>query len=402
MIPLYEKGERGVAVVEEARRWQEAGIITAEQAAAVAERYRPELVRVNVFIRNLLALFTTVAVAALVALPAVLFDVREAGFALLCLIFAPLCAWVADHELIAGRRLYRCGAEEALLLLAVGMLALAVALPAHELGHSAERLAWLTAHLVVLAAAALVTIRYGYALAAFGAMLALAGLPFHLADVFLWQQPRLSRLVLLLLLGATAVWSQLRLTGRKSLPRGYIWSLETVRLSALAGIYLDVNLFAHRLLWREWLVSWRPEESQLPWSDPLCALLTAILPMAALAIGIGRRDRALLWFGVVSAILSIITLNYYIHFGHIAEELTAAGLFLAALAFGLLRWLNTGSKRCRGAFTAEPLLEPRLYGLDAEALAAIQPLTPAARMPEAKGFQPGGGTFGGGGASGGY
>ena len=401
MIALYEKGESRVAVVEEARRWQEAGIITAEQAAAVAERYRPELVRVNVFIRILLALFTTVGVVALVALPAVIFEVKEEGFALLCLIFAPLCAWVADCKLITGRRLYRCGAEEALLLLAVGMLALAVAIPAHDSGLSTERLAWLAAHGVVLAGAVLLTVRYGYALAAFGAMLALAGFPFHLADILHWQQPRLSRLVLLLLLAAAAIWAQLRLTGRKSLPRGYVWSLETIRLAAWAGIYLDVNLFAHRLLWREWL-GWTPGEWPLFWSDPFCALLTAILPAAGLAIGIGRRDRALLWFGVVSAILSIITLKYYIHLGYLAEELTAAGLLVAGLAFGLLRWIRAGSKRCRGAFTAEPLLEPRLYGLNAEALAAIQPLAPSARAPQANGFQAGGGTFGGGGASGGY
>lgn len=401
MIALYEKGERRVAVVEEARRWQEAGMITAEQAAAVAERYRPELVRVNLFIRILLALFTTVGVVALVALPAVILKVEETGFTLLCLIFAPFCAWVADRKLIAGRRLYRCGAEEALLLLAVGMLALAVAVPAHDWGHGAERLAWLTAHCIILAGAILLTVRYGYALAAFGAMLALAGIPFHLADILHWQQPHLSRLVLLLLLGAAAIWAQRRLAGRNSLPRGYVWSLETMRLAAWAGIYLDVNLFAHRLLWREWL-GWTPGESLFPWGDHFCALLTAILPIAALAMGIGRRDRALLWFGVVSSILSILTLKYYVHFGHLAEELTAAGLLVAGLAFGLLRWLRSGSMRCRGAFTAEPLLEPRLYGFDAEALAAIQPLAPEARVPQAEGFKPGGGTFGGGGASGGY
>jgi len=401
MIALYEKGERRVAVVEEARRWQEAGIITAEQAAAVSERYRPELVRVNLFIRILLAVFTMVGVVALVALPAVILDVEEVGFTLLCLIFAPLCAWVADHELIAGRRLYRCGAEEALLLLSVGMLAVAVAIPAHDWGHMLERLAWLASHGIVLAGAILLTVRYGYALAAFGAMLALAGLPFHLADVFHLQHTHLSRLVLVLLLGAAAIWAQLRLSGRKSLPRGYVWSLECVRLAAWAGIYLDVNLYAHRLLWRKWL-GWTPGEWQLPWSDPLCALLTAILPVTALAIGIGRRDRALLWFAVISGILSIITLKYFIHFGHLAEELTAAGLLLAGFAFGLLRWLRAGSSRCRGAFTAEPLLEPHLYGLDAEALAAIQTLSPAVRVPKAEGFQGGGGTFGGGGASGGY
>ncbi|MBJ6799029.1 hypothetical protein [Geomonas propionica] len=376
-------------------------MITAEQAAAVAERYRPELVRVNIFMRILLAVFTMVGVTALVAMPAVVLNVRETGSALLCLIFAPLCAWVADHELIAGRRLYRCGAEEALLLQAVGMLALAVALPAHQLGHDTERLAWLTAHMIVLAGAIMLTVRYGYALAAFGAVLALAGLPFHLADILHWQQPHLPRLVLLLTLGAAAIWAQRRLADRNSLHRGYVWSLETVRLSAWAGIYLDVNLFAHRLLWREWL-GWTPGGSLLPWSDHFCALLTAIIPMASLAMGIGRRDRALLWFGVVSAILSILTLKYYIHLGHLPEELTVAGLLVAGLAFGLLRWLRTGSKFCRGAFTAEPLLEPRLYGLDAEALAAIQPLTPEVRVSQPQGLQPGGGTFGGGGASGGY
>ncbi|HJV36827.1 hypothetical protein [Geomonas sp.] len=401
MIALYKKGERRVAVVEEARRWQEAGIITAEQAAAVEERYRSELVRVNPFIRILLAVFTTVGGVALVSLPAVILTFEDTGFALLCLIFAPLFARVADHELIAGRRLYRCGAEEALLLLAVGMLALAVAIPAHDWGHGAERLAWLMAHCIVLAGAILLTVRYGYAVAAFGSMLAVAGIPFHFADILHCQMSHLPRFVLLLLLGAAALWAQRRLVGRNSLPRGYVRSLETVRLAAWAGIYLDVNLFAHRILWREWL-GWTPGESQLLWSDHFCAVFTAIQPIAALAMGIGRRDRALLWFGVISAILSILTLKYYLHFRHVAEGLTAVGLLVAALTFSLLRWLRTGSNRCRGAFTAEPLLEPRLYGLDAEALAAIQPLVPESRGPQAKALHSGGGTFGGGGASGGY
>jgi hypothetical protein len=140
----------------------------------------------------------------------------------------------------------------------------------------------------------------------------------------------------------------------------------------------------------------------LPWTDPFCAALTALLPVAALALAIGRRDRALLWFAVVSGILSVLTLKHYIHLGHLAEEVTAAGLVLAGLAFGLLRWLRTGADRRRGVFTAEPLLEPRLYGLDAEALAAMQPLAPAPKTPAAEGFRPGGGGFGGGGATGGY
>jgi len=401
MIPLYSTGEDRVAVVEEARRWEEAGLVSPAQAAAVRERYRPELVRVNLFIRILLTVFTAVGAVALVALPAVILKVEEFGITLLFLIFAPTCAWVADRLLIHGRRLYRCGAEEVLLMLAVGFLALAVAIPTHDWGRGAEQLGWLSAHGIVMAGAAILAVRYGYALAALGAMFALAGRPFHLADVLHWHEPNLPRILLFLLLSAAGIWAHRRLARRESLPRGYVWCLETVRLAALAGIYLDVNLFAHRLLWKDWL-GWTPAAESVSWSDPFCAVLTTLLPATALVLGIVRRDRALLWYAVFAGTASILTLKYFLHLGYLAEEVTAAGLVLAGLAFGLLRWLRTGSDRRRGAFTSDPLLEPRLYGLDAEALAAMQPLAPTPRTPAAEGFRPGGGCFGGGGATGGY
>ena len=402
MIALYRAGEDRVQVVEEAQRWEQAGLVAPAQAVAVKERYRPELVRVNLFIRILLALFTAVGVAALVALPAVILHVEEFGITVLFLLIAPLCAWIADRQLIHGRRLYRCGAEEMLLLLAVGFLALAVAIPAHEWGRGAERLGWLGAHGIFLVGATLLAVRYGYALAALGAVAALAALPFHLAEALRWHGSGSARVALFLLLAAVGIWGHRRLRRRESLPRGYLWCLETIRLAALAGIYLDVNLYAHRLLWPNWL-GWRPGAGGAPWIDLCCAVFTALLPAIALALGIFRRDRALLWYAILAGTASILTLKYFFHLGYLAEEVTAAGLALTGLAFGLLHWLRSGADRCRGAFTAEPLLEPRLYGLDAEALAAMQPLAPTpAKTPVAEGFHPGGGSFGGGGASGGF
>lgn len=401
MIKLYADGEKRVQVVEEARRWGQAGIVSSAQAAAIRERYRPELGRVNLFIRILLALFTAVGVVAMVGLPAVIFKADEVGITLLFLIFAPLCAWVADQRLIHDRRLYRCGAEEMLLFLAVGLLALAVGIAAEKGGYSVERMGWLAGHVIALVGAALLAVRYGYALAALGAVVALAEFPFHLAEALRWHQPGWSRVALFLLLAAAGIWAHRQLGQRENLQRSYVWCLETVRLAALAGIYLDVNLFAHRLLWRSW-IGWTSQAGAQFWSDPLCAVLTALLPVAALVLGIVRRDRALLWYAIFTGSASILTLKYFFHLGYLAEELTAAGLALAGLAFGLLRWLRTGADRRRGAFTGEPLLEPRLYGLDAEALAAIQPLAPTPKTPAAEGFNPGGGSSGGGGASGTY
>ena len=401
MIKLYADGEQRVQVVEETRRWEKAGIVSSTQAAAVRERYRPELVRVNLFIRILLALFTAVGVVAMVALPAVILHFEEVGTTLLFLLFAPFCAWVADRRLIHDRRLYRCGAEEMLLFLAVGFLALAVCIPIIKGGYHAERLGWLAGHAVALVGATLLAVRYGYALAALGAMGALAVFPFHLADALRWHQPGLTRVALFLLLAALGIWAHWRLGGRKILPRGTVWCFETVRLAALVGIYLDVNLLAHRLLWNNW-IGWTTHSGVLSWPDPLCAGLTALFPLVALVLGIVRRDRALLWYAIFTATASILTLKYFFHLGYLAEEVTVGGLVLAGLAFGLMRWLLTGADWRRGAFTAEPLLEPRLYGLDAEALAAIQPLAPAPKMSAAEGLQLGGGSSGGGGASGDY
>jgi hypothetical protein len=405
MISLYANDEARVEVVEESRRWAEAGLVSPEQGTAVRTRYRPELVRVNLFLRILLAFFTKLGVVALLALPAVLLEVEEPGLSCLFLLFAPLCAWVADRQLIHDRRLYRCGAEEMLLFLAVGFLALAVGLAFEDGSHGAESFGWLAAHAILLIGATVLALRYGYALAAFGAVVAFATLPFHLTEAFNWSQPGWSRGGLFLLLGALAIWAQRWLERREGLPRSYVWCLETVRIAALAGIYLDVNFYAHRLLWLDWL-DWMPDAAGgswiASWIDVGCAALTALLPVAALALGIGRRDRALLWYGVLSGIASILTLKYFYHLGYLAEEVTIAGLCLAGFAFALLRWLRSGSDRCRGAYTAEPLLEPRLYGLDGEALAAMQPLAPTPKATQNEGFGGGGGTFGGGGASGGY
>ncbi len=401
MIALYATGEDRVQVVGEVGRWEKAGIVLPAQAAAVKERYRPGLVQVNLFIRILLALFTALGVVALVALPAVVLKVEELGIAVLFLLFAPLCAWVADRQLINGRRLYRCGAEEVLLFLAVAFLALAVGIPSHDWGWSVERLGWLAAHGIALAGATVLALRYGYALAALAAVGALATLPFHLVDALRWHAPGSARVALFLLLGAAAIWAHWRLERRERLPRGYVWCLETVRLASLAGVYFDVNLYAHRLLWRNWL-GWTPPAGSVSWSDPFCAVLTALLPVAALAWGILRRDRALIWYAILAGTASTLTLKYFLHLGYLAEEVTAAGLVLAGLAFVLLHWLRSGTDRRQGAFTAEPLLEPRLYGLDAEALAAMQPLSPAPKAHAAEGFRFGGGSFGGGGASGGY
>ena len=402
MIPLYAAEERRVEVVEEARRWEKAGIISARQLEAVRDRYRPAVVRVGVFFRLLLAIFAAVAAIAVAAIPVLLFEPRPMGIAVLLGSLSLVFAWVADRQLIAGRRLYRCGAEEALL----GLSVLFASGATDTLVHGVLGLPWqwgaLSTHVVVLAATAWVAVRYGYALAALAAAVTLIILPVRLALAFGWPSIGVVRVAVFVLAGGLGVWSHRRLAHGRSregeLPSGYRWCLEVVRLSALAGLYVDANSFVHTLgLGRETVrLGLEPASRGGSW---LCAFLTAGIPVAALALGIRLRERSLLWFGGLSGVASILTLKYFFHLGYVAEELTAAGAALAGIAFGLIRWLRAAPERTRGGFTAEPLLEPVLYGVDAEALAALQPLVLKAAGTAAEGFQPDGGEFGGGGAT---
>ena len=63
------------------------------------------------------------------------------------------------------------------------------------------------------------------------------------------------------------------------------------------------------------------------------------------------------------------------------------------------RWLGSGPDRRRDGFTAEPAISPRDEGVDAAAFLAAAAAAQAP-APEPHGFKGGGGSFGGGGASG--
>lgn len=399
MIALYAAEERKAEVVEAARDWAAAGIVTAAQCAAVEAAYRPALARVSPFFRLLLAAFAFTASVSAVALAGMILRPDGLGGGLLFLTSSAGAALLADRWLVAGRRFYRCGAEEALLAAAVAGAAGGACFLAEAAGASWTAIAPLATGVVALGAAA-VALRYGNPLFALAATQALASLPF----AFESAPVSVSRALLAVVTAVLAAGShRLLIRGRRGeidLLPGYRQCLETVRWLGLAILYVDANSYVDRVAALGALVP--PEAAASPlWRAWLCGLATAALPLAGLVLGIRGRDRGLLWFGGLSAIASLLTLKYFFHLGYLPQELTAAGGALAAGGWLLLRWLRSGPNRERGGFTAERILDPRLYGFDLEALAAVQPLAPGPVSGAGGGFRGGGGGFGGGGASGG-
>jgi hypothetical protein len=205
------------------------------------------------------------------------------------------------------------------------------------------------------------------------------------------------------LLGLTLFAGLLWLGDRAFLAPSQRASARAGMVVALAAVYVALNYasvergaFEHMLA---------PPEGAAP-PVALGGLLvlggvaTALLPLAALALGVARRDRLVLGCGVLLAAASLVTLRFYVHLMPLWALLVLVGVALGGLGLALRRFLGGGTAHERDGFTAEPLLEGGKRQF-IEIAATVGAFAPAARVPAESpgGFAGAGGASGGGGAT---
>jgi hypothetical protein len=171
----------------------------------------------------------------------------------------------------------------------------------------------------------------------------------------------------------------------------------------LLGAYAAVNLYSldHRLV--ENLRGSGPDALGPRFGERVASMvLTAVVPLAAVAWGVRSRRAFVLDAGIVATALSLITLRHYVHIAATWLVLSLAGTALVLVALFVNRWLARGGAGERNGFTAEPLFadERRLRALELVPVVAAH--VPESRPPVEPGYQGGGGSFGGGGAGGSY
>ncbi|MBZ5587831.1 MAG: hypothetical protein LAO05_04655 [Acidobacteriia bacterium] len=364
-----------------ARDWRAAGVVDDHAVARIDRLYPDGRVRFGPALRLLLFAFTLVAICASFGLAALAVD----SGAILLVLGAAL--WAVTEFLTAGFRLTGSGADEAASLASVLSLTAGI-------GWVVTRHAVLTGSmlpvvvgLALLALSACAAWRWGSP--AFGA-LAVLGLA-----VALSQAPAarlLSLIAACVLIPLTAVLGSNPVLAPSQ--RGAA-AAATAALAALACF--AANLWSYDLRTIEALGGSADGRPMIP--RALSVALTALLPLAALAAGVLRRDRLWLWLGTGMAAVSAITVRHYVHIAPLWALLAAGGAALSALALLLQRWLDSGPSGERSGITARPLFESRLRQ-PAEIVAALATLAPAAQsLPPESGFKAGGGEFGGGGAS---
>ncbi len=375
-----QEADRRHSVRCETRAWHAAEAIDAATLAAIEAAYPDDRRRLGPALRALVAIFTLVAASACFGILSLV--TPRSGEEGLVLLFGVALLALTDLQIGPLKR-SQAGAEAATALMGVIFTTVGVGLSAKDMP------TMLGALLAISAAAAL---RWGYPLAAAVASVAalclLARAP---GGRLLWIVAGLTLPPLLLRAGDSA-----------SLPPSWRASARVVAGVALVGLYFAFHIGS----WDHGVVE-ELGDSSSGWRDgavrPFFIAGTALVPLGVLAFGARSRRTEFLTLGVLLALASSVTLRFYVHVAPLWVVLSAGGLFVIALGLGLTRFLHGGPDRERFGFTAEPLFDRgpgRGVAEIAAGLAAFAPAAQAGPGPDA--VRPGGGRYGGGGASGKY
>jgi hypothetical protein len=374
-----ERADRDKAVREAARAWRRSGAIDGKTLGAIEAGHPDDRRRLGPALRALSFLFTALGLLALFL--AFASGLGADGW-VFCLVYGLLLLGLTEWQIGSLKR-SEGGTESATGLVGLGFVlggGFWLLDRSGVRGHAFELTAWTLGG--VLCAAAFV--RWGmeaYAIfsaaCAFGLLSALPG-------------PRLSFVLAALPLLALALAAEASPRLAPSHRRGAVG----VQAVAVVALYLAVHLGS----WDAHVLE-RTEGAPPQALRPLAIAATALLPLGLVATAIRLRRRPLLALGVLCAIASLVTLRFYVHLAPLWVVLTLGGLVGVGLALALERWLRAGPERQRGGYTSDPLFDgPRRLRALEIAVAATQ-AGPAAKRPASPELQPGGGRFGGGGAT---
>jgi hypothetical protein len=389
MTPEIARADRNGSVCDTARSWKEAGAIDGTALAAIEASYPDERQGVGPVFRVLLFLFTLISIGGAFGFFMVLNDAIRGWKVLpvLLLLFGAGLIVATEFQITRMKRA-QGGVEAATSLAGIGFLAGLVFWICDasnmKLNHSFAALLFAAA--LLLAGAAW---RWGYPLYAGAAMAA-----------FLWSFVAFP--------GARLVWIFVpllmapvlaRLSESPRLPPSHRDSCAFALGVALAGLYTAMHLGSldSRLL-EDWRHGWLPSGAIL---RGLSIAATALVPVIYLAIGLRSRRYVFLLLGAGTGVASLVTLRYYVHLAPLWVILTLSGAALLGLVLALRRYLDSGAGKERHGYTAEPLFEEMGRRRMLEAGAAVLSLSPEARpVHEEPKLVGGGGSFGGGGATG--
>lgn len=173
----------------------------------------------------------------------------------------------------------------------------------------------------------------------------------------------------------------------------YHFSCKAVKLLALILFYVSANYFVVNEAGTQ-LFSFT---ASMPAAFAIIYwIFTVFIPVAYIIYGIIKRDHLFIRTGVILVIASILTIRYYYSLLPAETEMLIGGLLLVVISYALIKYLRT----VKHGFTFQNMNRNKKDLLNAEALIIGQVFGKQSNKHE--GFEFGGGSSGGAGASGSF
>jgi hypothetical protein len=371
MARIYSKADEDkIRMQALVREWQRSGFLDAPQADRMQSELRVNLRRTNSAFRAILFLFAAIIVAASIALAFTTLGSIEKGTEAPVFFLAAAIYYSLAEFLVESFGIYRFGVEELFTLSSVALIGAAAGRTT-----SSDPVALVVTVLAGLA----VYLRFGYLIAAVGAIVCAALIPIQ----FELSNELARTLAAAIFAGAFA--------GVRALP-AQTEDHRLMQAAAWIGIYVALNLqlaFAHYGGWFYW------------WTYAMMW----ILPIVGLVIALRSKERELLDVNIVLGLVTIAINKSYLHLSRQPWDPILFGVFMIGTAVFLRRWLAGGTEGQRYGFTPVRLLASDRRALamlgTASALLQAHVTSPSSTRAEPK-PEFGGGRSGGAGASGNF
>jgi hypothetical protein len=379
-------------------QWTAEGSLSKEQYQRLEQDTVSGLRITNIFLRLVLFLFTTIGVAAAVALFFTIFLSRpsQPTIGIVLLIFAAV-SYTAAEIAAAQARLYRYGIEEALAVCSVAFLCIGLDLFFFSGISRSSREIQFVVPAVGAIASLWIWYRFNLWYAFPAAMIFAILLPGYWTPSHSAQHVFISVLYAAGLICIALVRSRHRfdyLEDAYSLSEAFLW----------LGIYLIFNLkiSALSLPLQRWSNPRPASEFAVPFYWTTWVLIWCLPPLI-LARGVRQKDRLIIAVGAITAVLTLVTNKPYLGWQRHTWDPILLGIALTGVAWFLRRWLALGPGGVRHGFTAARLSGKEKHALSVGSavlgLTTPQSITPTPQ-PTDPDFRFGGGGSGGGGASG--
>jgi hypothetical protein len=399
-------------LVEKAKYWFAKKLISSEQMALVLDKYNVRFYTPAIFIKIGLFIFTYILIGAAISMYSVIFLLfdknMDEGFGTFTSFLFAAGSFAALELLIKNKNLFRSGIDEALLYAGLGFLIAALCFLFGDIFDKENTFLFYCILLLPILGAAVV--RYTDRLVAMLLAICLYAAYFllilKLGDIAKMIMPFalmiLSAVIYRLTKGPSLISPKGRSLGAQtpSLWEGwggpYKSCIVVFECVALIVFYLACNYY----IIRESSIAFF-DMSLAPGEDiPLAFvfyILTAIVPIAYVYFGLKRKDKVLLWIGLVLVAAAALTFKYYFSLGHPEITLTLAGTVMIIIAYVSIKYLKTPK---HGITFEEEKDEDSFLKTNAEALIIAQSFSQQGQSQQQSDTNLGGGDFGGAGAGG--